>query len=131
MMLNGKIGKVYKHPFSFYFIEIFSPPPPFVYLILPNVPIPRLLGTLPPTLPSPPFTGDPRVPVIMFASTLSCFELVAPNLMNFLHSYQKDTNITILLSNLYLFCACKTTVFASSILKLGRSSLGILGKLGK
>ena len=98
-MLNGKIGKVYKQPFSFYFIEISSPPPsPFVYLILPNVPIPRLLGTLSPS--PPPFIGDPRVPVIMFASTLSSFELVTPNLMNFLPSYQKDTNITILLSNL-------------------------------
>ena len=28
MMLNGKNGKVYKQPFSFYFIEISSPLPP-------------------------------------------------------------------------------------------------------
>ena len=26
MMLNGKVGKVYKQPFSFYFIEIFTRP---------------------------------------------------------------------------------------------------------
>ena len=36
MMLNGKVGKVYKQPFSFYFIEIsnpsayFDPPPGYL-----------------------------------------------------------------------------------------------------
>ena len=94
-----KLEKFTNSPFLFILSKFPPPPPsPFVYLILPNVPIPRLLGTLSPS--PPPFIGDPRVPVIMFASTLSSFELVTPNLMNFLPSYQKDTNITILLSNL-------------------------------
>ena len=54
-----------KSPFSFYFIEIFTHPPPSpayfdpppTYLVLPNAPTPHLLG--PP--PLPPFIRDPRV----------------------------------------------------------------------
>ena len=55
-----------KSPFSFYFIEIFTHPPPSpayfdpppTYLVLPNAPTPHLLGPPPPLRP---FIRDPRV----------------------------------------------------------------------
>ena len=53
-MLNGKAGKVYKQPFSFYFIEISAPSSSrlfrlHAYLIFSNVPtalVPTAFGKL-------------------------------------------------------------------------------------
>ena len=49
-----KLDPFTNSPFLFILSKFTTPPPPPAYLVLPNVPAPRLLG-------DPPFIRDPRV----------------------------------------------------------------------